>query len=141
MKGSVTSFVLAALAGVALAAPSRVPTAETMAAHLEAHEALNAVSMEQVMKMKLDQQARDERAGLFAPDRYVLQPLTACNNGKAGEYACNKLDLKGFLRHQDLGSRSRRSNDVWGKSTSTSRTNARSRKPLGGIARGTLTRR
>lgn len=39
---------------------------------------------------------------------------TACVDGKAGEYACNKIDLKAFLRHQDMGSRTRVGNDVWG---------------------------
>ncbi|KAM4065684.1 regulatory P domain-containing protein [Hirsutella rhossiliensis] len=116
MKGSITSFVLATLAGTALAGPTRVSKSEAVVgpADLQAYNAPNAVSMEESKRMKLDQQARDEQAGAFAKDRYILQPATACKDGKAGEYSCNKLDLKGFLRHQDMQSRSRRGNDVWG---------------------------
>ena len=45
---------------------------------------------------------------------YKVASTTACVDGKAGGYSCNNVDLKGFLRHQDLGSRTRVGNDVWG---------------------------
>lgn len=117
MRGSITSLVLAALTATALAGPTRISKADAVVgpAELEAYNAPNAISMEKSKQMKIDQQARDERAGAFAENRYILQPATACKDGKAGEYSCNKLDLKGFLRHQDMQSRSRRGNDVWGK--------------------------
>ncbi|KAG5795854.1 hypothetical protein H9Q69_005072 [Fusarium xylarioides] len=54
-------------------------------------------------------------AGVFDKDRYkVLSSGTPCADGKAGGYSCNKIDLLGFLRHQDMGSRTRVGNDVWG---------------------------
>lgn len=117
MKTPTASLLFAALAGTALARPNQAARANAVfgPADLRAYNAPNAVSMEDLKQMKLDQQSQDERAGAFAEDRYTAQSATTCKDGKAGEYSCNNLDLKGFLRHQDLQSRSRRGNDVWGK--------------------------
>ncbi|KJZ78195.1 hypothetical protein HIM_02233 [Hirsutella minnesotensis 3608] len=115
MKPVVASIVFAALAGSALASPakgSRPRRVGPMA--LQANSAPNAVSMEEAMQMKFEQHEKDQKAGVFAKNRYVLQGPTSCKDGKAGEYGCNKLDLKGFLRHQDLQSQTRRGNDIWG---------------------------
>ncbi|PSN63745.1 hypothetical protein BS50DRAFT_602463 [Corynespora cassiicola Philippines] len=76
--------------------------------------ASTAVSMEVMRQKKIDHQAEKEAQGVFAVDAYALQGATPCTNGTAGEYKCNNVDLLGFLRHQDMGSRTRVGNDVWG---------------------------
>ncbi|UNI17605.1 hypothetical protein JDV02_003937 [Purpureocillium takamizusanense] len=121
MKAPVASLLVTALAGAAMARPGgdggvKAPRAKAAfgPAELKAYNAPNAVSMEVLKQKKLDQLAKDEQAGVFAKDKYTLQGATSCAGGKAGEYSCNKVDLKGFLRHQDLQSRSRRGNDIWG---------------------------
>lgn len=110
------SVLLAMLAGSAAASPSKIPTeAPKPQTELSAVSAPFAVSMSTLKAKKLEQFEKDEAAGLYALDAYQLQGATPCSNGTAGEYKCNKIDLKGFLRHQDLFSRTRVGNDVWGK--------------------------
>jgi hypothetical protein len=72
-------------------------------------------TMSVLRKLKLDTWSAQSEAGIFDIDRYAAQAATACVNGKAGEYRCNKVDLVSFLRHQDMGSSTRRGNDIWGK--------------------------
>lgn len=94
-----TSVALAALAGHA--------TAETMA---------------QLKQLKLASWSAQAETGAFDVDRYeALAATTPCVNGKAGEYQCNKVDLISFLRHQDMGSSTRKGNDIWGWTSSTGR--------------------
>ena len=66
--------------------------------------------------MQYKQSLRDERraAGDFDINRYQRAESAPCINGKAGEYDCNNVDLLDHLRHQDMGSRSRDGNDLWG---------------------------
>jgi len=114
MKATFGSIVLAAWAGSALA--EKIDTSAFDATFLSAQVATNAISMEELRGRKETQRAEDFAAGVFDEDRYTAMATgTACVDGKAGEYACNKIDLKAFLRHQDMGSRTRVGNDVWGK--------------------------
>lgn len=114
---TVGSVLLAMLAGSAAASPSKIPVeAPRPQTELSAVSAPNAVSMSTLKVKKLEQFERDAAAGVYDLDAYTLQGATACSNGTAGEYKCHNVDLKGFLRHQDLHSRTRAGNDVWGKS-------------------------
>jgi hypothetical protein len=114
MKATVSSVLIAALASSTLA--ERLDASQFNAEYLQAESAPNAVSMSVVRQRKVEQREQDIAAGVFDLDRYETTGATACVDGKAGEYSCNNVDLKGFLRHQDMGSRTREGNDVWGKS-------------------------
>lgn len=122
MKTGVASIILTALAGSALAIPGIVEKVERAAnaalfsaESLRATSSPNAVSMEELKNRKILQHQEDENQGAFDLDRYEARLAgTPCVNGKAGEYTCNNVDLMGFLRHQDMGSRTRVGNDVWG---------------------------
>lgn len=115
MKASFTSVLLAALAGTSAAQDITVFNADT----LRAESAPNAVSMSTLRQRKTSQREKDIAAGLFDEDRYEATGATACVDGKAGEYSCNNVDLLGFLRHQDAGSRTREGNDIWGTALTT----------------------
>jgi choice-of-anchor B domain-containing protein len=112
MKATVSSVLIAALASSTLA--ERLDASQFNAEYLQAESAPNAVSMSVVRQRKVEQREQDIAAGVFDLDRYETTGATACVDGKAGEYSCNNVDLKGFLRHQDMGSRTREGNDVWG---------------------------
>ncbi|EAA26632.1 hypothetical protein GE21DRAFT_2745 [Neurospora crassa] len=73
-----------------------------------------AESMAKLRELKIDTWARQHEAGAYDIDRYQATAATSCVNGKAGEYQCSNVDLKGFLRHQDMGSSTRKGNDIWG---------------------------
>ena len=107
----------AALAGSAMA-DSNIESRQEMKAfgpsELKAASAPMAVSMKVLREKKVKQHEQDRADGVYDEDRYKLQAATSCVDGKSGEYACNQIDLKGFLRHQDLNSRTREGNDVWG---------------------------
>lgn len=123
MKASQASLLVAALAGPALARPGpAVPGPDVLAQkavygpdELRAYTAPHAVSMDALKQKKLDQLARDESAGVYAKDHYKSQGAADCVDGKAGEYSCNRVNLRGFLSHQDTQSSARRGNDIWGK--------------------------
>ncbi|KAF4506668.1 hypothetical protein G6O67_006731 [Ophiocordyceps sinensis] len=53
-------------------------------------------------------------AGAFADGKYKSMGATPCKDGKAGEYSCEKVDLRAFVTHGDMGSQSRAGNDIWG---------------------------
>lgn len=73
-------------------------------------------AMERLMNMKLRDQEMMESQGFFRPERYrASSAVTKCVNGKAGEYTCDNVDLHGFIPHAQLGSSTRRGNDVWGR--------------------------
>ncbi|EAS34467.3 uncharacterized protein CIMG_05491 [Coccidioides immitis RS] len=91
---TITSLMLLASAGLASAA--------------------NRAAMDRLMSMKLEAQDNMERDGLFEAGRYRASRQVKCVDGKAGEYSCNNVDLHGFLPHEDLGSQTRRGNDIWG---------------------------
>lgn len=82
--------------------------------NLHASDAPYAVAMGTIMEMKLKQHADDMKDGMFGYNKYKQQDPTPCFRGLAGEYSCNNVDLKGFLRHQDMHSRTRTGNDLWG---------------------------
>jgi hypothetical protein len=113
MKASFGSFLVAALATAAAA--EKINTAQFDEDYLRASNAPNAVSMSVVRGRKVALREKQIANGDFAVDRYELASATACEGGKAGEYSCNNVDLRGFLRHQDVGSRTREGNDVWGE--------------------------
>ncbi|TLD23728.1 hypothetical protein PspLS_06408 [Pyricularia sp. CBS 133598] len=129
MKTGVASIILTALAGSALAIPGIVEKVERAASaalfsaeSLRASSSPNAVSMEELKARKMLQHQEDQDQGAFDLDRYEARLAgTPCVNGKAGEYSCNNVDLMGFLRHQDMGSRTRVGNDVWGWTSATGR--------------------
>lgn len=54
-------------------------------------------------------------AGAFADGKYKSMGATPCKDGKAGEYSCEKVDLRAFVTHGDMGSQSRAGNDIWGE--------------------------
>ncbi|KAK0752636.1 hypothetical protein B0T18DRAFT_388546 [Schizothecium vesticola] len=94
-------------AGLATAAFSGHALAETMA---------------QLKQLKEASWAALNETGAFDLNRYgALRAPTSCVNGKAGEYQCSNVDLVSFLRHQDMGSSTRKGNDVWGWTSSTGR--------------------
>ncbi|ROT41302.1 hypothetical protein SODALDRAFT_331023 [Sodiomyces alkalinus F11] len=107
------SVLLASLAGSAAAA--RIPVnAPGPAPVLYASNAPNAVSMSTLRSKKIAQFEHDAAVGAYDINAYQRMGPTPCVNGTAGEYKCNNVDLKGFLRHQDMHSRTRVGNDVWG---------------------------
>ncbi|KAK3356827.1 hypothetical protein B0T25DRAFT_603427 [Lasiosphaeria hispida] len=95
-------------------------TAAAFAAALSGHA--TAETMAVLKQRKLEAWSAQAEAGVFDLDRYAkLAATTPCVNGKAGEYKCSNVDLISFLRHQDLGSSTRRGNDVWGWTSPTGR--------------------
>jgi choice-of-anchor B domain-containing protein len=115
------ALLLATLAGSAAATKlaARQDEPEIKAAsfgpsQLKASSAPNAVSMKVLREKKVQQHSKDREEGVFDLNRYKIQAATSCVDGKSGEYACKNVDLKGFLRHQDMQSRTREGNDVWG---------------------------
>lgn len=77
-----------------------------------------AEEMERLMALKVAQREAQRAKGVF--DSRRNQPLASfqpCVNGKAGEYSCDKVDLHGFLTHEEMASTTREGNDVWGKLT------------------------
>ncbi|CAH0051354.1 unnamed protein product [Clonostachys solani] len=107
MKATLSSLAIATLASSAVA---QLFNADT----LKASSAPKAVSMATLKQRKVEQREKDVANGLFDVDRYEATSATPCVDGKAGEYSCNNVDLLGFLRHQDVGSRTREGNDIWG---------------------------
>lgn len=73
-----------------------------------------AESMAVLKQLKIDAWAAQNEAGVYDINRYAAQAATTCVNGKAGEYQCKNVDLVAFLRHQDMGSSTRKGNDIWG---------------------------
>lgn len=105
-----SSILLAALAGTSAAQDITAFNADT----LSAKSAPNAVSMATLRQRKAEQRQRDAAGGFFDVDRYEAVGPSSCEDGKAGEYLCNNVDLLGFMRHQDTGSQTREGNDIWG---------------------------
>ena len=108
----ITSLALAAMGATSVAA-----SADT-----------GASKMEEVMELKTKDWAEAQAKGLFGGSKlyHKLTQKQVCKNGKAGRkgeesYACNNVDLHGFLSHEDLGSASLFGNDVWGWTSSTGR--------------------
>ncbi|SPO06072.1 uncharacterized protein DNG_08761 [Cephalotrichum gorgonifer] len=110
MKATFASVLLASLAGTSMALEASAFNADT----LRASSAPNAVSMAALKERKVSHREKEIADGVFDLNRYAAVGPTACVNGKAGEYSCNKVDLLGFLRHEDVGSVTREGNDIWG---------------------------
>jgi xanthine dehydrogenase molybdopterin-binding subunit B len=112
--------LLASLAASINASPTpnkraqRIEASDFGPAQLKSAVAQTSISMEVLKARKMEHQAAKEQAGQFAMNAYSAANSTACVNGMAGEYKCNNVDMLGFLRHQDMGSRTRVGNDVWG---------------------------
>ena len=71
--------------------------------------------MDRLMDLKLKHWAKMRAEGAF--DNARLQAVAGpmpCVNGKSGPYSCSKVDMLGFLSHQDMGSSTKEGNDVWG---------------------------
>jgi hypothetical protein len=115
MKASLTSILLATLAGSSVAQTQKINTAKFNEDYLRASSAPHAIGMGELRQRKTALFDSEKAAGVFDKDRYkVLSSATPCSGGKAGGYSCNNVDLLGFLRHQDMGSRTRVGNDIWG---------------------------
>ena len=112
MKASIASILFAGLATGAAA--QSIKAANFKADALKATSAPNAVAMSTMRQRKVAQFEKDKANGMYDVDRYEATGAMACTDGKAGEYQCNNIDLKGFLRHQDTNSRTRVGNDIWG---------------------------
>lgn len=119
MKASIASIFLAGLATGAAA--QSIKASDFKANTLKASSAPNAVAMSTLRQRKESQFEKDRAAGMYDIDRYAASGAEACVDGYAGEYQCNNIDLKGFLRHQDVGSRTREGNDIWGYTSSSGR--------------------
>lgn len=114
MKTSTLSLLAASLVSCVAAEPSKQVWG---ANELAATSAPNAVNMQSLMAKKLKHHQAKQAAGVFAKDAYPPQEPADCVDGHAGPYACRNIDLKGFLRHQDMGSKVGEGNDVWGWSS------------------------
>ena len=77
--------------------------------------------MDRLMDLKIkhwDKMRADGAFDKFDNARKQAIGYTACVGGKAGEYACDRVDLLSFLSHQEMGSTTKEGNDVWGNSSS-----------------------
>lgn len=74
-----------------------------------------AKTMEYLMSLKSQSRERARAQGLLNINRYPDEGQKKCTGGKAGEYACENIDLLSFLSHQAMGSATREGNDLWGK--------------------------
>lgn len=73
----------------------------------------SAESMAVLKELKMKAWSQQQETGAYDLNRYAsVMATTPCVNGKAGEYQCNKVDLVSFLRHQDMGSSTRKGNDI-----------------------------
>ena len=74
--------------------------------------------MDRLMGLKIKHWSKMRASGAF--DKFddtnarVMAPMP-CTNGKAGEYACDNVDMLSFLSHQEMGSTTKEGNDIWGK--------------------------
>ncbi|GAB1317917.1 Regulatory P domain-containing protein [Madurella fahalii] len=91
-----------------------------VSAALGAAAAASAGKMERVMDIKTKQWADAKAKGLFGGSAlyHKVGSWQPCINGRSGRgknsYRCNKVDMHGFLSHEDLGSIEKAGNDVWG---------------------------
>jgi choice-of-anchor B domain-containing protein len=90
-------------------------TAFFSAQELKADSAPNAVSMDEMMNLKIQSKAADRAAGMFKKDKYKKLRYLPCSNGKAGEFSCKNANLQYFIPHQQMESQAREGNDLWGK--------------------------
>lgn len=74
----------------------------------------SANRMGTLMQLKASQRDASRAEGMFDEGRWPSMKATACQNGSAGDYSCENVDLHGTLSHGDMGSADREGNDVWG---------------------------
>lgn len=75
----------------------------------------NHVAMERLMDMKVTSREKLRNDGYFAAGKWKsTREVQTCTNGKAGEYSCNGVDLQAFTSHEDMGSKTKEGNDIWG---------------------------
>ncbi|KAG5925967.1 hypothetical protein E4U42_003770 [Claviceps africana] len=84
-----------------------------------------ASKMSQVMRAKASFHKKKQEAGVFAEKNYQGTGYVECKDGKAGEYSCHNIDVKGSMTHEAMGSTSREGNDIWENSPSWARRTAR----------------
>ncbi|KAK2741563.1 hypothetical protein FQN57_005546 [Myotisia sp. PD_48] len=85
------------------------------AAVASASESAKALTMARLMDMKISQREEFRSQNVFAAGKYgKTNRYTRCRRGKAGEYGCDNVDMHGFLSHEEMGSKTREGNDVWG---------------------------
>jgi len=81
--------------------------------------------MEETMELKTKQWDDARAAGLFGGSKLYPKKTSkkVCKKGKADDtYLCNKIDMHGFLSHEDLGSvEFKMGNDIWGWTSKTGR--------------------
>lgn len=77
---------------------------------------VHSAKMQELMGIKQKHHDAAESAGRFDAGRYKPCSATKCVDGKAGEFACNNVDMLAFISHQDMGSITREGNDLWGSS-------------------------
>lgn len=78
--------------------------------------AAKPAAMERLMTLKSEQREAFRSQGLFNSGKYGRDNrFHKCRGGRSGEYACNNVDMHGFLSHEEMGSTTREGNDVWGK--------------------------
>ena len=74
--------------------------------------------MDRLMDLKIKHWSKMRASGAFNrfddTDARVMGTMP-CTNGKAGEYACENVDMLSFLSHQEMGSTTKEGNDIWGK--------------------------
>lgn len=82
-----------------------------------------ASKMEEVMELKTAQWEAARARGVFGGSKLYKKVTSQkpCTKGKAGEFQCNKVNMHGFLSHEDLGSATKAGNDVWGWTSRTGR--------------------
>ncbi|KAG6106314.1 hypothetical protein E4U31_000880 [Claviceps sp. LM219 group G6] len=73
-----------------------------------------ASKMATAMNMKSNWHKQKQDAGLFAEEQYEAKGSVECKDGRAGEYGCKNVNLKGSMSHGDMGSETREGNDIWG---------------------------
>lgn len=78
-------------------------------------EPVDAVPMSVMHQIKLESYEKQKLVGAYDEGRYQSQGAQKCDGGKAGEYKCQGIDLKGLITHGDMRSKNRIGNDVWGK--------------------------
>lgn len=72
-----------------------------------------SAKMSVLMGLKTAHRENQRGLGVFDAGAYASKGPTPCVAGKAGEFACDNVDLKTFLTHADMGSTTREGNDVW----------------------------
>lgn len=75
-----------------------------------------ASEMDLLMEMKTAERAAMRSRGDFAKGKHARREKEKCKDGRAGEYACDNVDMLDFISHEEMGSTTREGNDVWGES-------------------------